>query len=39
MLPIASSMTKRYRFNGLPGFGGAKIGGLDKYSLTVSIAF
>jgi hypothetical protein len=39
MLPSASTMTKRYRFNGLPGFGGAKTGGLDKYSLTVSKAF
>ena len=29
MLPSASSMTERYRFNGLPGFGGAKTSELD----------
>ena len=39
MLPSASSMTKRYRFNGLPSFGGANTGGLDEYSLTTSKAF
>ncbi len=39
MLPNASSMTERYKFNGLPGFGGAKIGGLDKYSSTASKLF
>ena len=39
MLPSASLMTERYRFNGFPSFGGAKTGGLDKYSLTALKAF
>ena len=39
MLPSVSSMTERYRFNGFLGFGGAKTGGLDKYSLTPSEDF